>query len=222
MSERQTSWIDSLGGPLMMLPASSLSKWRGSSGASEMGTGMPALGTDDGGTDYDWACAVNDLIAVRRIYGDVALVLNDQPLGTTWRQISSREGVVARAWTADQPRPVLSRMLAGLTDPDRLRLFEPDDVIDQIARDRGGSDSPEGGDAMDVDLARALKGWARGESARLSVPFRGEYTIFDSVAEGTDIRESLTLRLDPGLYEILSGMHRFDSETPSSCTGSSG
>jgi len=207
VSEQQTEWIQSLGGPLIMLPSSSLPRWRGGFGASEVGTGMPPLGTAEGGTDYDWACSVNDLIAAPSAYGDVAFVLNDHPLSTTWRQISSREGVVARAWVADQPEDVLSGMIAGLTDRDRLQLVEPDDVIDQMARDVSVSEA----DA--TDMAQRLKVWARGGSARLTVVAQGgEYVIFDSVEEGADIRESLTVRLDPGHYEILSGWHRFDAE----------
>ena len=198
--ERRGEWIDSLGGPLIMLPAASLPHWRGSFGASEVGVGATPLGTDEEATDYAWACAVNDLIAVQSAYGDAAVILNDQPLGTTWRQISSGEGVIARVDTTDQPRSVLSEIVAGLTDLDRRALLTPDETIDQIA--------------YDAESAKALKVWARGGSARLNVSLRGGgYRIFDSVDEGIDLRESLAFRLDAGVYEILSGWHRVDAQT---------
>src|SRR5688572_29719437 len=100
MDARQNGWIASLGGPLVMLPASSVREWRGGDGGCATSFGCPALGTEQGGTDYDWACAVKDLIAVRQIYGREAVVLNDQDLVTTWRQVSGGEAIIARAWTA--------------------------------------------------------------------------------------------------------------------------
>ena len=207
MSTRPAQWIDSLGGPLVMLPTFALSEWRGGFGGCEVGVGTPALGTDTGGTDYDWARGVNDLIAVRPAYGDVAVVLNDQPSGTTWRQISSTEGVIARADAVSEPDDVLFQMVAALTEQDRLRLLAQDEVIDAIA----AGISPSAGEA--AECATAMKNWAAGPSARLEADFRaGDYTILDSVHEGTAFPESLRLRLIPGRYQILSGWHRADAE----------
>jgi hypothetical protein len=191
---------------MVMLPTSSLPKWRGCFGASEVGVGAPPAGTADGGTDYDWACSVNDLIGILPFYGDVAVILDDHPLRTTWRQISSSEGVVARPFVANQPDDVLSRIVSGLDDVDRRRLLTPDDEIDQMSRDSSASPAAD-------EHANAMRRWARSGSACLRTDFlAGDYTIFDSVDEGTDVRQSLVLRLDPGLYEVLSGWHRFDRE----------
>ncbi|XXF79201.1 Imm21 family immunity protein [Myxococcaceae bacterium GXIMD 01537] len=64
-------WIASSGGPLVLLPKSLVSKWRGVHGGPG---GEPS--------DYDVACGVDGYVGVMTRHGRQVLVLNDEPLQT--------------------------------------------------------------------------------------------------------------------------------------------
>lgn len=69
-------WVESMGGPLIVIPVSSLTSWGGCTAESGLVAG-DATAPDD----YDRACAVDDLAAVIPIdeNGAQALVLADEP-----------------------------------------------------------------------------------------------------------------------------------------------
>ncbi|MGW1208054.1 Imm21 family immunity protein [Streptomyces sp. NPDC002499] len=68
-------WVESMGGPLIVIPVSALAAWRG---CTE--TGVMA-GDASAADDYDRACAVDDLAGVITVgeNGAQALVLADEP-----------------------------------------------------------------------------------------------------------------------------------------------
>ncbi|MEU5667121.1 Imm21 family immunity protein [Streptomyces longwoodensis] len=68
-------WVESMGGPLIVIPSSALAAWRG---CTE--TGVMA-GDATAADDYDRACAVEDLAGVITVgaHGAQALVLADEP-----------------------------------------------------------------------------------------------------------------------------------------------
>lgn len=66
-------WIESGGGPLIIVPEVALSNWEG-----------VARTTIGSRTDYDRACAVDDNVGTIAIGDFEALVLGDEPLRTTW------------------------------------------------------------------------------------------------------------------------------------------
>ncbi|MEU0038530.1 Imm21 family immunity protein [Streptomyces sp. NPDC006333] len=68
-------WVESMGGPLIVIPVSALPAWRG---CTE--TGVMA-GDATAPDDYDRACAVDDLAGVITVgeHGAQALVLADEP-----------------------------------------------------------------------------------------------------------------------------------------------
>jgi hypothetical protein len=70
------SWVESFGGPLLVVPVSAVGQWSGSAGAD-----VP--GEPD---DYDRACAVDDLAGVIPVGADgaLALVLADEPAMTCY------------------------------------------------------------------------------------------------------------------------------------------
>ncbi|WP_327374302.1 Imm21 family immunity protein [Thermomonospora echinospora] len=73
-------WVESMGGPLIVVPVSALAGW----GGCTM-TGM-VNGDGDVADDYDRACAVEDLagvIAVGRA-GAQGLVLAEEPATSCW------------------------------------------------------------------------------------------------------------------------------------------
>ncbi len=73
-------WVESMGGPLVVIPVSALGAWRGCTGS-----GMGAGGATDV-DDYDRACAVDDLAGAIALgeSGVQALVLGDEPATTCY------------------------------------------------------------------------------------------------------------------------------------------
>jgi len=66
-------WIESAGGPLLMLEEDLLSHWRGS---QQVFIGEP--------TDYERACAVDDYIALIAVNSREGIVLGEEPFRTAW------------------------------------------------------------------------------------------------------------------------------------------
>ncbi|MFD3452536.1 Imm21 family immunity protein [Streptomyces sp. NPDC058691] len=73
-------WVESMGGPMIVVPVSALAAWGGCTEA-----GM-VLGDGDVPDDYDRACAVDDLAEVIPVGRDgaLALVLGDEPATTCY------------------------------------------------------------------------------------------------------------------------------------------
>ncbi|MEU8220436.1 Imm21 family immunity protein [Micromonospora taraxaci] len=69
----QPSWVDSGGGPLVVVPAAVLSEWRGAS-----------VDDTDTWNDYERACRIDGWVGVVDVGGDEALVLADEPASTTY------------------------------------------------------------------------------------------------------------------------------------------
>ncbi|THA76096.1 hypothetical protein E6R60_15290 [Streptomyces sp. A0642] len=69
-------WVESMGGPLIVVPVAALAAWGG--GTAESGH---MAGETTGPDDYDRACAVDDLAGVIPVdeHGAQALVLADEP-----------------------------------------------------------------------------------------------------------------------------------------------
>ena len=70
-------WVESEGGPLVVVPAPALDRWRGA--ASEFDAGdMDTWG------DYGRACQIDGYAGTVDLGGDQALVLGDEPAATTY------------------------------------------------------------------------------------------------------------------------------------------
>jgi hypothetical protein len=76
-------WVDSEGGPLVLMGEALLSNWRGCFG--------PARGS----TDYDRACQVDDYVGVIDVGNGKGLVLGDEPMPTAWVP-RANGGILAR------------------------------------------------------------------------------------------------------------------------------
>ena len=79
-------WIESRGGPLVVVPQAWLQEWRGVFGPES-----------DSRSHYDRACDVVDQIATIRVGGSDVLVLGDEPFRTTW--IPMQTGGIFVRWT---------------------------------------------------------------------------------------------------------------------------
>ncbi|MFF3404409.1 Imm21 family immunity protein [Streptomyces sp. NPDC002659] len=128
-------WVESMGGPLIVVPVSALGAWRGSTGS-----GIVAGDATDA-DDYDRACAVDDLAGAIGVDGSgvQALVLGDEPATSCylperraflrWLAADSADGLKAAAeavladpatrweecgtWVTDGPAVLMDSAEAG-------------------------------------------------------------------------------------------------------------
>ncbi|GLW71064.1 hypothetical protein Kpho02_33630 [Kitasatospora phosalacinea] len=106
-----TVWVESMGGPLVVVPVSALDRWDGCTPGGEI---LGATGRQD---DYDRACAVEDHAGVVDLRGDdsaSALVLGDEPAGTCY--LPDRTAFV-RWLAADSEAELFAAAHAVLDDP---------------------------------------------------------------------------------------------------------
>ncbi|MFI9163057.1 Imm21 family immunity protein [Kitasatospora aureofaciens] len=105
------TWVESMGGPLIVVPVSALQHW---GGCTEDGMVIGDSGQPD---DYDRACEVEDLAEVigLRGHGNVSvLVLGDEPATTCY--LSERRAFM-RWLAADSDAELLTATEAVLNDP---------------------------------------------------------------------------------------------------------
>ena len=95
-------WIESAGGPLVLVPERSLGSWKG------------ADGPHGGETHYESACAVADYLGLVPLQGGDAIVLGDEPLRTAWRPADAG-GMLVR-WIASPAEDDVERALATLPE----------------------------------------------------------------------------------------------------------
>ncbi|MFE9121417.1 Imm21 family immunity protein [Streptomyces sp. NPDC007172] len=133
-SRRSEGWVESLGGPLIVVPVSVLAQW---GGCSENWGEVPGSLED-----YDRACAVEDLAGLLNVgsTGAQALVLADEPAPSRylpeqrvfvrWRAANSEDQLLAAAqavladdnaewedvgvWETDGPAVLMDSTTAGL------------------------------------------------------------------------------------------------------------
>ncbi len=116
----QLRWVTSLGGPLLLLPASVLKYWTG-----YQPTNHPAAdcisprwkGDPDGPvTDYDRACSVEGYLGLIDVGDAEGLVLGDEPNSTTW--VSADGGGLLVRWVYAEDEDGVLRSLHELCDAD--------------------------------------------------------------------------------------------------------
>ncbi|WP_246338871.1 Imm21 family immunity protein [Streptomyces lunaelactis] len=103
------AWVQSMGGPLIVIPASALDQWGGSTedGVIVGGTAIP--------DDYDRACDVEGWAGVISIgIGRAALVLADEPATTCYLP---EQNAFLRWLAADSDAELLEAARAVLDDP---------------------------------------------------------------------------------------------------------
>ncbi|MFJ8164186.1 Imm21 family immunity protein [Streptomyces sp. NPDC096136] len=105
------TWVESMGGPLIVVPVSALHEW---GGCTEDGV---IVGGTDEPDDYDRACAVEEYAEVISL-GDArtasALVLGDEPATTCYRP---EQRIFLRWLAADSDAELLAAAEALLSDP---------------------------------------------------------------------------------------------------------
>ncbi|WP_406309210.1 Imm21 family immunity protein [Streptomyces sp. NBC_00623] len=109
-ASRPLAWVGSVGGPLVVVPASALARWAGCTAGGMVNSDA---GTPD---DYDRACAVDDLAGVLVMGEDCsqALVLADEPARSCYLP---EHRALLRRLAADSESDLLAAAEAVLDDP---------------------------------------------------------------------------------------------------------
>ncbi|MFE7525444.1 Imm21 family immunity protein [Kitasatospora sp. NPDC057542] len=105
------AWVESMGGPLVVVPVSALQHW---GGCTEDGV---IIGDGDQPDDYDRACGIEglaDVIGLRGHGSASALVLGDEPATTCYL---SEPRAFMRWLAADSDAELLAATEAALNDP---------------------------------------------------------------------------------------------------------
>lgn len=118
-------WIDSAGGPLLLLSSEHFSEWRG------VFTEFDSYGYDwpypdpppPQATDYDRACAITGYVGLVDVGEAQGVVLGDEPMSTAWWPLSGEAGILIRWKYADESANLLQRLL-----PIDEGAWEPSDV----------------------------------------------------------------------------------------------
>ena len=95
-------WIESAGGPLVLVPERAVDAWKGADGPSPSGT------------HFEQACAIEDYVGLVPLGRDAAVVLADEPLRTAWRPAGTG-GLLVRCIAAPSEADV-DRALATLPE----------------------------------------------------------------------------------------------------------
>jgi Immunity protein 21 len=104
-------WIETTGGPLICGEQPFACGWLGIEGNSD---------PDDGsGTDYDRACEARDYVEVMTCNGGRVLILDDEPLASTFITTKRGELAVAR-WASAKSEDVAEAVLAEFVEGSRL------------------------------------------------------------------------------------------------------
>lgn len=85
-------WIESGGGPLILLPEDRLNAWHGTDDTNYQTENSGRLGS----IDYERACAVEDLLGLVQVADTQALVLGDEPMSTAWHPTGRADGLLIR------------------------------------------------------------------------------------------------------------------------------
>ena len=94
-------WVESNGGPLILVPERHLRAWHGADGPSAAET------------DYERACAIEDYAAAIPVGGGAGIILAEEPLPTAWQPAPEGGGLLVR-WVAAPSERAVADALAAL------------------------------------------------------------------------------------------------------------
>jgi Immunity protein 21 len=141
----ESKWIDSTGGPLVLMSKSTLRTWHGVFGSSAVSGSR---------SDYERACAVDDYVGL--IFSNEApvIVLNQEPLLTTWYSKGSFEEIIVRCVWANN----LQDAEAAFSGFDSLTAWERSKIVVDFPTDELVLfDSSESGHDLDDKLEVKLE-----------------------------------------------------------------
>ena len=99
-ARRSVIWVESTGGPLILLEEDLVPYWRGYLSAS-----------DSGMSDYQRACEVSDYLGSIEVGSRSGVVLGEQPFSSTWWQDRELDhGMIVRWICAENEAPVIQAL----------------------------------------------------------------------------------------------------------------
>lgn len=102
--ESSLKWLESAGGPLLLLEEHLLESW---SGVFSEPSQTPF-------TDYDRACAVNDYIGIIAVDSGFGIVLGEEPFSTAWFQFAETKNSLLVRWVFAENESAVTDALANL------------------------------------------------------------------------------------------------------------
>ncbi len=120
-------WVESGSGPLLLLSSELLAEWEGVAIPTNGRIVQANFHRDGPGTattDYDRACDVEDYIAALPIGGGLGLVLNQEPMATTWQPSDDQAGGLLIRWMYGDPEMDVPELLLHSPAPG----WEPEQI----------------------------------------------------------------------------------------------
>lgn len=115
----QLRWIESSGGPLVLLSSRDLAAWSGHDMQPQQGLG----GLSARATDYERACAIKDFIGIVPVASGEGVVLGDEPMPTAWYPVSPSLGIFVR-WVYGEDQEQVLRYLENIDE----RIWQPSGI----------------------------------------------------------------------------------------------
>lgn len=138
---KKQMWITSTGGPLVLMEKDAARTWLGVLGSSDPGEDR---------SDYERACSVDDYVGLIFSNGTPVIVLDQEPLFTTWYPKSLSEGIIVRCvWSND-----LQDAETAFSRFDSLGDWEHSDIVVDLPSELVLFDSSSSGYELDetVDI----------------------------------------------------------------------
>jgi hypothetical protein len=105
-SERILKWLESAGGPLLLLEEHLLTDWRGVFAESNQ---IPTSG-------YDRACNIDDYIGIIEVGSGYGIVLGDEPFLTAWSQLPDPQKSFLIRWVFAENEAAVIEALTNLQE----------------------------------------------------------------------------------------------------------
>ena len=93
-------WIDSYGGPFLLLEVGLLDQWRG----------VHVKNSEILESDYDRACKIEDYVGLVSVGSDFGIVLGGEPLMTVWYSPEPNTGLIVRWVYAENEASVIAAL----------------------------------------------------------------------------------------------------------------
>lgn len=149
--QKSYSWIESGGGPLILLDEALLQYWQGVDGSWSRASSTFNVG--EGPSDYDRACAIRDQVGTIIVGTGVGIILNEEPLPTTCVQLGDGDTVLARWVSAESD----DDMAVVLSDVDKVRFAGASQVYEPQGDVRLFDSAFPGSDIRTPSLKIALR-----------------------------------------------------------------
>jgi hypothetical protein len=109
-------WIDSTGGPLVLISDKNYERWSGilkriSYLDNKIEEAVNFLDADE--TDYGKACLINDYLGIVEVGNDIALILGDEPMMTTVFYSVNGKVLIAR-WCYGEDKELVDNILKDI------------------------------------------------------------------------------------------------------------